>query len=155
MPDGGIQVLDLDEKWPSDDSEDADYDPEKMTNTGISCAGSDDSQSYDSSSSTSLSWSLDGEILSGPTISGKGGFSYPEGIAGSDLLMDADTVCGPRQRNAVDYKQLYNVSICFSKLYDGLKFNIFIFGSLVNESFCVGLEDNFAVTILAHYSTDL
>ncbi|XP_030456431.2 pathogenesis-related homeodomain protein isoform X2 [Syzygium oleosum] len=108
LPDGGIQVLDLDEKWPSDDSEDADYDPEKMTNTGVSCAGSDDSQSYDSSSSTSLSWSLDGEILSGPTISGKGGFSYPEGIAGSDVLMDTDTVCGPRQRNAVDYKQLYN-----------------------------------------------
>lgn len=110
LPDGGIQVLDLDEKWPSDDSEDDDYDPEKMTNTGINCAGNDDSQSYDTSSSTSLSWSLDGEILSGPTISGKGGLSYPESIAGSDVLMDTDTdtVCGPRQRNAVDYKQLYN-----------------------------------------------
>ncbi|XP_030535662.1 pathogenesis-related homeodomain protein isoform X2 [Rhodamnia argentea] len=110
LPDGGIQVLDLEEKWPSDDSGDDDYDPKKMKSTGISCAGSDDSQSYDTSSSTSLSWSLDGEILSGPTISGKGGFSYPESIAGSDVLMDTDmdTVCGPRQRNAVDYKQLYN-----------------------------------------------
>ncbi|KAF8033696.1 hypothetical protein BT93_C0074 [Corymbia citriodora subsp. variegata] len=110
LPDGGIQVLDLEEKWPSDDSEDDDYDPEKMTNTGIGCAGSDDSQSYDTSSSTSLSWSLDSEILSGPTISGKGEFSYPESIAGSDVLMDTDTdtICGPRQRSAVDYRQLYN-----------------------------------------------
>lgn len=139
MPDGGIQVLDLEEKWPSDDSGDDDYDPEKKTNTGMNCAGGDDSQSYDTSSSTSLSWSLDGEILSGPTISGKGGFSYPESIAVSDGLMDTDTdtVCGPRQRNAVDYKQLYDVSISFSKLYDSLIFNIFIFGILVNGSFCV------------------
>ncbi|GLT67744.1 hypothetical protein SLA2020_400300 [Shorea laevis] len=82
FPDGGNSILDLEEEWPSDDSDDDDYNPERRGNSStISGAETGENASDDSSISTSLSWSLDGEV-----------FSEEEGMV----------------RRAVDYKKLYD-----------------------------------------------
>lgn len=92
----GTEVLNQEDEWPSDDSKDDDY------SLGIS------NPSFDMSVSTSLSWSLDHEVLSEFQKSEQDfmGYSYS-----GDEFTDADIVHGRRQRNAVDYKQLYNVSL--------------------------------------------
>ncbi|KDO61898.1 hypothetical protein CISIN_1g0067541mg [Citrus sinensis] len=61
FPDGCSALLNQEEEWPSDDSEDDDYNPERRENScSISRAGTDD----DPSSSTSLSWFSDSETFS-------------------------------------------------------------------------------------------
>ncbi|PKI33128.1 hypothetical protein CRG98_046481 [Punica granatum] len=95
LSDAGIETFDQDDEWPSDDSKDDDY-----------RAGTSNS-SGDTSTSTSLSWSLDHEVLSESQKSEQEGTSYPYS---SDEFTDADIIFGRRQRSAVDYKQLYNVS---------------------------------------------
>lgn len=106
------------EEWPSDDSEDDDYNPERKENScSISGAGTHDDASDDASSSTSLSWSSDGQGYSG---SGRWGWdgrvhknrSVDSG-ADSDATSDGEIICGRRQRRAVDYKKLYDVSLKF------------------------------------------
>ncbi|XP_031382789.1 pathogenesis-related homeodomain protein [Punica granatum] len=93
LSDAGIETFDQDDEWPSDDSKDDDY-----------RAGTSNS-SGDTSTSTSLSWSLDHEVLSESQKSEQEGTSYPYS---SDEFTDADIIFGRRQRSAVDYKQLYN-----------------------------------------------
>ncbi|KAF3452738.1 hypothetical protein FNV43_RR03171 [Rhamnella rubrinervis] len=83
FPDGANALLNPDEEWPSDDSEDDDYNPERKENScSISGAGSDDNMSDDELSSNSS--------------------------VASDESTDAEIICGRRQRRDVDYKKLYD-----------------------------------------------
>ncbi|KAI4381139.1 hypothetical protein MLD38_007247 [Melastoma candidum] len=105
LTNGEGYAIDFEEKWPSDDSEDDDYNPEHRTAGGCtSLAEADDSMSQDTSSSISLCCSLDSEILSA---------SHEPG---SNEMCDADSaripeepniISGPRHRATVDYKKLY------------------------------------------------
>ncbi|KAE8713828.1 Pathoproteinsis-related homeodomain protein [Hibiscus syriacus] len=107
LPDDAITSLNPEDKWPSDDSDDDDYDPGRRENScRISDTATDGVESDDADSSTSLSWSVDSEDLSGfgrcenhPFDSG----------ADSYETSDGEIVCGRRRRRAVDYKKLYEM----------------------------------------------
>ncbi|XP_031259185.1 pathogenesis-related homeodomain protein-like isoform X1 [Pistacia vera] len=108
FPDGGSALLNQEEDWPSDDSEDHDYNPERRENScSISGAETDD----DASSSTSLSWSSDGEAFSKSMRWEMEGNDYKQysgdSSIGSDENSDGEIICGRRQRRTVDYKKLY------------------------------------------------
>ncbi|KAJ0030846.1 hypothetical protein Pint_14013 [Pistacia integerrima] len=108
FPDGGSTLLNQEEDWPSDDSEDHDYNPERRENScSISGAETDD----DASSSTSLSWSSDGEAFSKSMRWEMEGNDYKQysgdSSIGSDENSDGEIICGRRQRRTVDYKKLY------------------------------------------------
>ncbi|XP_065849292.1 pathogenesis-related homeodomain protein isoform X2 [Euphorbia lathyris] len=112
VPDGGHILLNPEEEWPSDDSEDDDYDPEGRENS-ISGAGTGDDASGDASSSTSLGWSSDGEVFSGSRKwemenTDFGNQSIYSSL-GSDESSDGEIVYGRRQRRAVDYRKLYDL----------------------------------------------
>ncbi|PSR85206.1 Pathogenesis-related homeodomain protein, partial [Actinidia chinensis var. chinensis] len=121
LPDGGGALLDQEQEWPSDDSEDADYDPEKNEN-GCSYrrAGSEADDSDDASSSRNL-WSLEDEVFSESGRSSKRSkgvwgwnTSFESYIAVDfDETTDNEILNGPRQRTAVDYKKLYAVNKWF------------------------------------------
>ena len=106
-------LLNQEEEWPSDDSEDDDYDPERRENI-MSGAGTDDDASDDTSNSTRLSWSSDGEVFSGSRRWEVDGLDFRNNSIysslDSDETSDGEVICGRRQRRAVDYKKLYNVS---------------------------------------------
>lgn len=111
FPDGGNALLDPAEEWPSDDSDDDDYNPERRENScTISGAEADENASDDTSSSTSLSWSLDGEVFSGKESMGCENH-FANTSLDSDESTEGEIICGPRQRRTVDYKKLYDVSI--------------------------------------------
>ena len=101
-------MLNPEEEWPSDDSEDDDYNPESREDChNINTEGSDDNACDDLSSSTSLC-SSDGECsLVDEGVNHE--YSSVNGCIDSDE--SEEKVCGPRQRKAVDYKKLYDVSI--------------------------------------------
>lgn len=105
FPDGNMTSLNQEEEWPSDDSKDDDYDPERREKSH-SGDGIDNNEegSDDDDSSTSLSWSLHDEAFSGPEREGLDsadcGVIFDEGS-------DREVVCGRRRRSAVDYKKLY------------------------------------------------
>lgn len=109
FPDGCSALLNQEEEWPSDDSEDDDYNPERRENScSISRAGTDD----DPSSSTSLSWFSDSETFSESMrwemeSNGYKNYSVDSSI-GSDETSDGEIICGRRQRRTVDYKKLYD-----------------------------------------------
>ncbi|XP_059634589.1 pathogenesis-related homeodomain protein isoform X2 [Cornus florida] len=113
LPDGGGALMDPEQEWPSEDSEDDDYDPERIENS-CSCnrAGSEGDVSDDASSSSS-SWSLEDEVFSESGRSAKRSKglqnSSAELIIGvdSDETTDCEITHGRRQRIAVDYKKLY------------------------------------------------
>ncbi|XVE68249.1 hypothetical protein DITRI_Ditri09bG0053000 [Diplodiscus trichospermus] len=106
FPDDGIAPLNPEEDWPSDDSEDDDYDPERRENScSISGAAADGDESDDTDSSTSLSWSVDGEEFSG---SGRPENHPVDSGADSYEISDIEIICGRRRRRAVDYKKLYD-----------------------------------------------
>ncbi|EEF34575.1 pathogenesis-related homeodomain protein [Ricinus communis] len=109
--DGGGILLNPEEEWPSDDSEDDDYDPGSQDNS-ISGAGTDDDASDNASSATSLGWSSDGEVLSGSRKWDMGDTYFRNQFIysslDSDETSDGEIVCGRRQRRAVDYKKLYD-----------------------------------------------
>ncbi|KAB5514740.1 hypothetical protein DKX38_028646 [Salix brachista] len=111
VPDGGNMLLNPEEEWPSDDSEDDDYDPERRENI-MSGAGTDDDASDDTSNSTRLSWSSDGEVFSGSRRWELDGLDFRNNSIysslDSDETSDGEIICGRRQRRAVDYKKLYN-----------------------------------------------
>ncbi|KAG5539683.1 hypothetical protein RHGRI_020031 [Rhododendron griersonianum] len=70
--DGGGASQDSEQEWPSDDSEDDDYDPEKNeTSCSYGRAGSEADAMDDASSSSSL-WSLEDEVFSESGSSSKG-----------------------------------------------------------------------------------
>ncbi|KAJ4709244.1 pathogenesis-related homeodomain protein-like [Melia azedarach] len=108
FPDGGSALLNQEKDWPSDDSEDDDYNPERESSCSITGAETDD----DASSSTSLSWSSDDGALAETQrweIEGNGykNFSVDSSL-GSDETSDGEVICGRRQRSTVDYKKLYD-----------------------------------------------
>ncbi|XP_030965830.1 pathogenesis-related homeodomain protein isoform X1 [Quercus lobata] len=108
FPDGGNALLDPAEEWPSDDSDDDDYNPERRENScTISGAEADENASDDTGSSTSLSWSLDGEVFSGKESMGCENH-FANTSLDSDESTEGEIICGPRQRRTVDYKKLYD-----------------------------------------------
>ncbi|KAL9398599.1 hypothetical protein Peur_007560 [Populus x canadensis] len=111
IPDAGNVLLNLEEEWPSDDSEDDNYDPERRDNI-MSEAGTDDDASDDISSPTSLGWSSDGEVFLGSRRWEMHGLDFRNNSIysslDSDETSDGEIVCGRRQRRAIDYKKLYD-----------------------------------------------
>ncbi|KAG4942517.1 hypothetical protein JHK85_047163 [Glycine max] len=104
IPDGETALLNPEEEWPSDDSEDDDYDPERKEDShNIHTEGANDSASEDLTSSTSLC-SSDGESSPVDGVSHEY-FSVKSSI---DSDESEDKACGCRQRKAVDYKKLYD-----------------------------------------------
>ncbi|QCD80339.1 remodeling and spacing factor 1 [Vigna unguiculata] len=104
IPDGETTLRNPEEEWPSDDSEDDDYDPERKEDShNINMEGSNDSASDDLSSSTSLCYSEDEHF---PVH----GVSHEYLFVNTSIDSDESEgkACGRRQRKAVDYKQLYD-----------------------------------------------
>lgn len=112
LPDGEVALGE--QEWPSDDSEDDDYDPDRVENCEkFTRIGSESDGSDDASSSTSLS-SLDDEALSEPeTLVARNknrissNIDSSVGVAMEDTS-DCEVLSGPRQRRAVDYRKLYD-----------------------------------------------
>ncbi|XP_071722221.1 pathogenesis-related homeodomain protein [Rutidosis leptorrhynchoides] len=104
LPEGGNSYLNTEEDWPSDDSADVDYNPEKKANNcSISGAVTDDDEDDASDSgSTSLSWSSNTNMYSGS------GTSYRNHSVNSSENSDGEIIHGRRQRRAVDYNKLYD-----------------------------------------------
>ncbi|XP_022857206.1 pathogenesis-related homeodomain protein-like isoform X2 [Olea europaea var. sylvestris] len=111
LPDGGDSMLCPEQEWPSDDSEDDDYDPERIE---PSCSDSMASSESDGSEySSSFLGSLEDEPLS---LSGRNEERrkecqdiYSELIGvDSDENNDGEAVCGRRQRSTVDYLKLHD-----------------------------------------------
>lgn len=103
--------LNPEEEWPSDDSEDDDYDPERRENScscSYSGAATGGVESDDTDSSTSLSWSVDGQETS---RSGRCDNQPLDSGVDSYETSDGEIICGRRRRRAVDYKKLYDVSV--------------------------------------------
>lgn len=116
LPGGGDSLQCPEHEWPSDDSEDDDYDPEKIENSSsksISNRESDDSD--DASSSTSLG-SLEDELF---VFTGRPeesiGFENNSAdiiaMLDSDQTTDFEVLNGPRHRTSVDYIKLNDVSV--------------------------------------------
>ncbi|CAN1811299.1 Pathogenesis-related homeodomain protein [Linum perenne] len=109
-PDGG-NILTLEEEWPSDDSADDDYDPERREKS-MSGAGTDNNVSDSASSSTSIGWSSDDEALPESKRLQLEGMDFRSNSIYSNLdsgePSDAEIVNGRRRRRAVDYRKLYD-----------------------------------------------
>ncbi|KAK7291864.1 hypothetical protein RIF29_07358 [Crotalaria pallida] len=104
MPDGDTALLNPEEEWPSDDSEDEDYNPERRKgNRTINTEGTDDA-SEDLSSSVSLS-SSDSECSLVDEGVNHECFAVNSCI---DSDESEEKACGRRHRKAVDYKKLYD-----------------------------------------------
>lgn len=108
--DGKESLLCPEEEWPSDDSEDVDYDPEGRefhSPNGMSGSGSD--SGVDTSSSSSLR-SIEDDILFLSERLDKRHMGSEDNIAGveSDEATDCEVLSGPRQRKAVDYIKLHD-----------------------------------------------
>ncbi|XP_038701168.1 pathogenesis-related homeodomain protein isoform X2 [Tripterygium wilfordii] len=114
FPDGRSALLNSEEDWPSDDSEDEDYDPERREKSyNMNGAGTDDDASVDTSSSTSLSWSSQNKTFSGSRRWEMDGdmdstFISTHSSFYSDDTSEGEIICGRRRRKAVDYKKLYD-----------------------------------------------
>ncbi|CAN1165659.1 Pathogenesis-related homeodomain protein [Linum perenne] len=109
-PDGG-NILTLQEEWPSDDSADDDYDPERREKS-MSGVGTDNNVSDSASSSTSIGWSSDDEALPESKRLQLEGMDFRSNSIYSNLdsgePSDAEIVNGRRRRRAVDYRKLYD-----------------------------------------------
>jgi hypothetical protein len=110
IPDGDDALLNQEEEWPSDDPEDDDYNPERKedSNGGIDTEGNDENASDDDSSSSGSMWSLNGEC----SLLDEGiNLEYYSANGHIDSDESGEIACRRRQRRAVDYKKLYDVSI--------------------------------------------
>ncbi|XP_027072537.1 pathogenesis-related homeodomain protein [Coffea arabica] len=108
--DGKESLLCPEEEWPSDDSEDVDYDPEgREFHSPNSMSGSGSDSSVDASSSNSLS-SIEDDVLLLSERLDKRHMVSEGNIAGveSDEATDCEVLSGPRQRKAVDYIKLHD-----------------------------------------------
>ncbi|XP_020553235.1 pathogenesis-related homeodomain protein isoform X1 [Sesamum indicum] len=108
LPDDGNSTLCPEEEWPSDDSEDDDYDPDRIEQSrGESVSGSE-SEASDYSSSLLLSLEDEPLLASGR----ESNRSYDNSLeligVDSDEINNGEVVCRPRQRAAVDYIKLYD-----------------------------------------------
>ncbi|KAF9679841.1 hypothetical protein SADUNF_Sadunf06G0056900 [Salix dunnii] len=109
ITDAGNVLLKSEEEWPSDDSEDDNYDPERRDNF-MSEAGTDNDASDDISSSTSLGWSSDGEVFSGYRRCAMDSLDFRKNSIHSSLdsdeTSDGEIDCGRRRIRTIDYKKL-------------------------------------------------
>ncbi|KAF7806675.1 Pathogenesis-related homeodomain protein [Senna tora] len=104
IPDSDTRLLNQEEEWPSDDSDDDDYNPEGREDShNIGTEGIDDNASDGLSSSSSL-WASDVECSPG-----KEGVEHE--FVSVNSCQDSDgsgeIACGRRRRKAVDYQKLY------------------------------------------------
>ncbi|KAK9076832.1 hypothetical protein SSX86_005166 [Deinandra increscens subsp. villosa] len=114
LPDGGDTILNQ-EEWPSDDSGDDDYDPDRVEKHENSCsqsrvgsAGESSDDAYDVSSSYSLQ-SLDDEVFDDESCKPVSTSTDLIGLgSGSGSGSDCGFVSGRRQRQSVDYRKLYD-----------------------------------------------
>ncbi|KAJ0250863.1 Pathoproteinsis-related homeodomain protein [Hirschfeldia incana] len=108
LPVGSEATLNKEADWPSDDSEDGDYDPEmkERSNSGSDSGGGGDGggDNDGESISTSVSLASDGVALSTGSWEGKEFGNVVE----SGETSNEETVHGPRQRKTVDYTKLYH-----------------------------------------------
>ncbi|KAM0036650.1 putative transcription factor homeobox-WOX family [Helianthus debilis subsp. tardiflorus] len=119
LPDGGDTILNQ-EEWPSDDSGDDDYDPDRIEKHENSCSNSRACSAGESSddsavSSSYSSLSLDDEVLDDQSckiIRNSGLESTSTDFiglgSGSGSGSDCEFVSGRRQRRSVDYRKLYD-----------------------------------------------
>ncbi|XP_058113599.1 pathogenesis-related homeodomain protein isoform X5 [Magnolia sinica] len=114
-PDGENTSVDPAEEWPSDDSEDEDYNPEMNEKVCSRLGTEEEDLSDDACSSSSLFWSSD--EASSPKNSFSGGFqaknqrrNLDDSIISidSDDTDDREIMSCRRQRKDVDYKKLYD-----------------------------------------------
>ncbi|KAF8087288.1 hypothetical protein N665_0593s0047 [Sinapis alba] len=103
LPNGSEATLNNEADWPSDDSEDGDYDPDKVrgSSSRSDSGGGDDGDSI----SSSVSLASDGVALSTGSWEGHG---FGNMVVESGETSNEETVCGPRQRKTVDYTKLYH-----------------------------------------------
>ncbi|XP_059287018.1 pathogenesis-related homeodomain protein isoform X3 [Lycium ferocissimum] len=110
LPEDGESSVCPEQDWPSDDSKDDDYDPEKVANSHSSSTDSFESDSSGEASSGSIFGSLEDELLAltGKPEDGSSGKDYlSEQIARMDYEeTDFEVLSGPRLRKAVDYIKL-------------------------------------------------
>lgn len=116
LPVGGDTLLNQ-EEWPSDDSGDDDYDPDRVEKCVNSCSDSrvcseSESSKDDVSSSYSLQ-SLDEEVLDDESRKSTGNMGLESTSTdfvgrGSGSGSDCDVLSGRRQRRSVDYRKLYD-----------------------------------------------
>ncbi|KAI3701713.1 hypothetical protein L6452_26987 [Arctium lappa] len=116
LPDGGNTVLNQ-EEWPSDDSGDDDYDPDRVEKSDSSCSrvcSEGESCDDDASSSYSLQ-SLDDKALDDESHKLRRNMclestsaDFIGAVSGSGSGSDCEFVSGRRQRQAVDYRKLYD-----------------------------------------------
>ncbi|KAH6762477.1 pathogenesis related homeodomain protein A [Perilla frutescens var. hirtella] len=107
LPDDANSVLFQEEEWPSDDSEDGDYDPDRIE---CSCSGNMSRSASDASQySSSFMGSLEDEDGRFEERSYR---SFDETLeligVDSDEINNGEVVSHPRQRAAVDYIKLYD-----------------------------------------------
>ncbi|KAL8096099.1 hypothetical protein AgCh_037165 [Apium graveolens] len=108
LPDGGGSILDPEQDFPSDDSEDDDFDPENSENCSCSYsrAGSEDDSSGATSSSSSLCFP-EGELFSGLEALEERTWKTNFGTD-SNETSDCEILGGRRQRKEVNYQKLYD-----------------------------------------------
>ncbi|PIN16275.1 hypothetical protein CDL12_11078 [Handroanthus impetiginosus] len=111
LPDGGNSMLFPEEEWPSDDSEDDDYDPDRIEHSCSDSISRSDSNASDCSSS--FLGSLEDEaLLASGRFEERRNRSFDNSLeltgADSDEANSGEVVCRPRQRAAVDYIKLYD-----------------------------------------------
>ncbi|PWA40961.1 Homeodomain-like protein [Artemisia annua] len=116
LPDDGDTILNQ-EDWPSDESGDDDYDPDRVEKRENSCSNSqvcsDGESSNDDATSNYSLQSLDDEDLDDESLK----LSITMGLEstsadvigqGSGSGSDGDFMSGRRQRQSVDYRKLYD-----------------------------------------------
>lgn len=104
MPDGRESLLCQEQDWPSEDSEDDDYDPEKGESSSHNCVADSESDAsgYDHGSSSLRSLEDDAAFLFE---------EYQNNSAAVDSDgADCELLYGPRHRKSVDYIKLNDVS---------------------------------------------
>ncbi|XP_076932907.1 pathogenesis-related homeodomain protein-like [Bidens hawaiensis] len=109
LPDDGDTVLNQ-EEWPSDDSGDDGYDPDRIDNDVsrvFSADKSSDDDNDDANSNYSL-LSLDDEVLDDDESCKIIRNTGLESTSGSGSGTDCEFVSGRRQRRSVDYRKLYD-----------------------------------------------
>ncbi|KAL6560172.1 hypothetical protein OROHE_006410 [Orobanche hederae] len=107
LPDDGNTMLCLEEEWPSDDSQDDDYDPDSIGPCGSDSMSRSESDAYDYSSS--FLGSLEDETGIREDRTNRSFNNNSLDLIGVDSD-DGEVVCRSRQRAAVDYIKLYDVS---------------------------------------------
>lgn len=107
LPDDANSVLFQEEEWPSDDSADGDYDPDRIdcSFSGYMSRSESDASQYSSSFMGSLE-DEDGRFEEG--INGYGDETLELIGVDSDEIHNGEVVSRPRQRAAVDYIKLYD-----------------------------------------------